>query len=542
MELAIPVVAFGWLYLISNQNQTQNKKHSQLEGFAQKPMPMVQSTQKYNQPIMNVENATDRFKDMAGRNVEVGDLTSINMVPFLGRTKAVGQEFREQTEAGLDNRTGTGALQFTKSEVAPLFKPQENIEQPYGSKNSNDFYQSRVNASMNMHNVKPFQEQQVGPGLNLGFGVQGSGGFNSGMEAREKWGEKTVDELRVLTNPKQTFSYDGHQGPAQNLVQNMGIEGKIEKRLPDKFFVNTPDRYFTGVGVEVAPTYRSQQMNPEVHRMHSSYVGGAGKAGMEKAPQKPLVREDNRQQLAGPHLAPAGISVAKGNLENERNSMSAYANNRTTNAMEHSGNIGALIGALAAPLTDILRPTRKETVLIPKRLGNATVPTGPTPQLLPTAAAVPVTTKETTTYSPFASGMRPYQAASNGYTVANIQLPASKRAETSVSYVGGAGGMLPKPTTYSSAQIVPADRSASGYTPGGNIELFSSKINQTNSSMRQHPNNMGVAPSILYSLPPTAALNETRTPQSYQHLDRNTPDILDAFRNNPYTHSLSSVA
>ena len=102
--------------------------------------------------------------------------------------------------------------------------------------------------------------------------------------------------------------------------------------------------------------------------------------------------------------------------------------------------------------------------------------------------------------------------------------------------------MLPKPTTYSSAQIVPADRSASGYTPGGNIELFSSKINQTNSSMRQHPNNMGVAPSILYSLPPTAALNETRTPQSYQHLDRNTPDILDAFRNNPYTHSLSSVA
>ena len=503
---------------------------------------MVQSTQKYNQPVLNVENATDRFKDMAGRNVEVGDLTSINMVPFLGRTKAVGKEFREQTESGLDNRTGTGALQFVKSEVAPLFKPQENIEQPYGSKNMNDFYQSRVNASMNMHNVKPFQEQQVAPGLNLGYGVQGSGGFNSGMEAREKWGEKTVDELRVLTNPKQTFTYDGHQGPAQNLVQNMGIEGKIEKRLPDKFFVNTPDRYFTGVGVEVAPTYRSQQMNPEVHRMHSSYVGGAGKAGMEKAPQKPLIREDNRQQLAGPHLAPASMPIQQGNLENERNSMAAYANNRTTNANEHIGNIGALIGAIAAPLTDILRPTRKETVLTPKRLGNATVPTGPTPQLLPTAAAVPVTTKETTTYSPFASGMRPHQAAANGYTVANIQLPASKRAETSVSYVGGAGGMLPKPTSYSSAQLVPADRSASGYTPGGNIELFSSKINQTTSTMRQHPNNMGVAPSILYSLPPTAPMNETRTPQSYQHLDRNTPDILDAFRNNPYTHSLSSVA
>jgi hypothetical protein len=352
---------------------------------------------------------------MAGRNMAVGELTSMNMVPFLGRTKAVGKEFREQTEQSLDAKTGTGSLQFTKAEVAPLFKPQENVQQPYGSQNNSDFFQSRVNPSMNAHNVKPFQEQWVGPGLNQGYGTEGSGGYNSGMEAREKWTEKTVDELRVLTNPKQTFTYDGHMGPAQSLIKNVGIEGKVEKHLPDKFFINTPDRYFTTVGQEVGPTYRSQQMNPDVSRVHVPYVGGAGQSGQEKMPQKPLIRQDHRQQFLTPlALAPAQGPVPASNVAAERKSMTAYANNRTTTSSEHNGNMGALISAITAPVTDFLRPTRKETVLTPKRLGNASM-SGPTPQLLPTAKNVPTTTKETTTFSPFAAGMRPYLPASDGY-------------------------------------------------------------------------------------------------------------------------------
>jgi hypothetical protein len=70
----------------------------------------------------------------------------------------------------------------------------------------------------------------------------------------------------------------------------------------------------------------------------------------------------------------------------------------------------------------------------------------------------------------------------------------------------------------------------------------SHKINQTTNSMREHPINMGVAPSTLYSRPPVVQMNESRTPQSYQQLERNNPEILDAFRSNPYTHSLMSAA
>ena len=40
---------------------------------------------------------------------------------------------------------------------------------------------------------------------------------------------KTVDQLRTETNPKLTFGLEGHQGPAQSVIKNLGIQGKMEK-------------------------------------------------------------------------------------------------------------------------------------------------------------------------------------------------------------------------------------------------------------------------------------------------------------------------
>ena len=91
---------------------------------------------------------------------------------------------------------------ITKTEQSPLFSPGEGYQYPHGTPNKNDFYQSRVNPSMRMANVKPFEEQRVAPGLGLGYTTEGSEGFNSGMMQRESWMPKTADDLRVATNPK----------------------------------------------------------------------------------------------------------------------------------------------------------------------------------------------------------------------------------------------------------------------------------------------------------------------------------------------------
>jgi hypothetical protein len=531
MELAIPVVAFGWLYLISNQKQ---EPKAYKEPFAQRP---VQQTAKYFKP--KVATSASYFTDMAGRRVASDELRSENMTPFFGKQKAVGPELRAQSEQALDTMTGAGSLQITKRENAPLFNPEDNIQWASGAPNQSDFYQSRVNPSTRVHNVKPFQEQQVGPGLNQGYGTQGSGGFNSGMEAREKWGEKTVNELRVATKPKVSFMLDGHMGGPQTLVKNLGMEGKMEKHLPDKFFINTPDRYFTTVGAEVAPTHRPLQMNPEVQRVHAAYTGTAGNGGVESMPQPGLVRVDHRQQLNAPPLLPAGSSIAHNNNQGVADGYTAYDNNRgTSNA--HLGNAQGLINAITAPILDILRPSRKADAIGPTRAGNPAT-TVPTSNLLPTNGILQ-TMKEVTDYSPYARGLRPHLTAADGYQTANLLPSETQRSTTSVPYVG-ASSMLPKPISYDADYnaTISTNRAQEGRTAGGNTNMFLGHINQTTSNTKQHNAYMGT-PTALYSATPTVQLNETRTPQTYANQNRNTPDILDAFKQNPYTQSLHSVA
>ena len=527
MELAIPVVAFGWLYLISNQPAKK-------EPFVQRA---VQHSEKHFKP--KVPASAAYFTDMAGRRVASDELTSINMTPFFGKVKAIGPELRTQAEQTLDTKTGAGSLNMVKKESAPLFNPEDNIQWSNGAPNQSEFYQSRVNPSTRVHNVKPFQEAQVGPALNQGYGVEGSGGFNSGMEARDKWLDKTVNELRVVTNPKESFRLDGHMGAAQTLVKNLGFEGKMEKHLPDKFFVNTPDRYFTTVGAEVAPTHRPIQMNPEVQRVHTAYTGTAGNGGVESMPQKGLVRLDHRQQLKAPGLLPAGSSVPKNNNFGVAQGYTAYGNNRGT-ATEHMGAVQGLINAITAPVTDLLRPSRKEDTL-GTRQGNPGT-TVPTSNLLPTNGLY-ATTKEVTTFSPYDRGLRPHLTASDGYQTANILQSETQRSTTSVPYIGASSGMLPKPVSYDADYnaTTASNRANEGRTAIGNSNTFLGHINQTTSNTKQHNPYIG-APTAMFSAPPTAQLNETRAPQAYAFPDRNTPDILDAFKQNPYTQSLHSVA
>ena len=60
-------------------------------------------------------------------------------------------------------------------------------------------------------------------------------GFNSGMQARDVWKDKT-DDLRVETNPKMSFDLNNHEGPAISTIKNVGLEGRVEKNRPDRYY------------------------------------------------------------------------------------------------------------------------------------------------------------------------------------------------------------------------------------------------------------------------------------------------------------------
>ena len=124
-----------------------------------------------------------------------------------------------------------GSQQFKKQESAPLFSPEDNVHNSYGMTNNSDFFQSRVNVGNNMAKTTLWEQEKVAPGLNLHYNANVNHGYNSGMNARDIWQPKTVDQLRVETNPKLSYELSGFEGPANNLIKQMGSIGKVEKHL-----------------------------------------------------------------------------------------------------------------------------------------------------------------------------------------------------------------------------------------------------------------------------------------------------------------------
>jgi len=535
MELAIPLVALGGLYVISNQKK---------EGF--KPVNQYsspnQTTDKYFKPS---KETASFFTDLAGRNV--GSLKhTADVLPYFGKTKNIGGNVvAPNSDQILDNMSGSGSYQISKTEVAPLFKPDENVQWANGSPNQSDFYQSRVNPGTSMNNVKPFQEQYVGPGLNKGYTAQGSGGFNSGMEARNSWKDKTVNELRVATNPKESFELKGHQGPAQSLVNNLGIQAPVHKHLPDRYFVNTPDRYLTTTGDHLAQTLREIQPNPTIHRATTSksYSGIAGNGGIQSQSKQGMYRVDHRQQLKSEQVTPAGTSVPFSNLGSETESYKLLPNNRSLTQAEAFGGLGGLVSAITAPITDMLRPTRKEDIVGLTRIGNlgSTVPNTSLPE-----KSVPSTIKENTMFSPLEMGSRPYAPVTTGaYKVSDQQVEKTNRSNLSTPYTGIAGSIMPQQVSYEADYnaTITSNRANAGRIAGGNMQVYTPIINQTTSSNRSniHTSYTGGANGANIMLG-VDQYNDTRSAIKYDEPNRISPDILTAFKQNPYTQSLSSVA
>ena len=343
---------------------------------------------------------------LTGKPMDAADFKHNNMAPFFGAKIRGRTTDANVHESVLDTMNGAGSQWVSKTEVAPLFKPQENYNYVYGTPNTSDFMQSRQMPSSKMSNVKPWEEVHVAPGLDKGYTEAGSGGFNSGMDARDKWVDRNVDELRVKTNPKLTFGLETHEGPAYYYIQNAptaATQGKVEKYLPDTFYLNTPDRWLTTTGLEKAQTARAIQADRFVNRPSttSEYFGAGSEQNGAATYAAPAVEPSKRQHIdPSKHHAmnvtatdqkPASVA------DHGRLGYKLLHNNRstTTSAVAPGGVFGA-IRAAVAPLLEVVRPSRKENVIGNLRSyahAGTTVPAG---TVFNPADRLPTTIKETT--------------------------------------------------------------------------------------------------------------------------------------------------
>lgn len=612
MELAIPLVALGGMYVISNQKSNKNSntnKKQKPEGFnnmgirtnlqagniesqfnnylpntnvppqnypimnnkelvdtvQEYPNPNVATDKYFNQNVYEqkersgvpVSNNIQQVYSLTGDYMSSKEFKHNNMVPFNGG-KPKGQIYNNNNaETILDNYVGNGSQTIKKIEQAPLFKPQENVQWTYGMPDMSDFYQSRQNPVNRNNMVKPFESIRVGPGLDKGYSADGSHGFNSGMEARDKWLPKTVDELRVSTNPKQEYDLNGLQGPAQSHITNVGIEGKVEKYRPDTFFINSQDRWLTTTGAEKAGRVVAEEIQKTSNRNETTtFQHGTPNAILKTASYVPTKHEQTKRiQLEGLDV---GHSFATGSAplqhhasEKHHNSHTNYANNRSINQQPQTFGSGfsSAIGAAIAPIMDILKPSRKEEYSCNMRVyGNIA---GEVPEnYVMTAGDIPNTTiKETTLYQP--NGNINSQKDNAGYLINEQQPIANQRDSVNHEQFMGMSsnhGNRQYDSVYRQTNSEAKEKTIIGRTNQGNAKNFNSQINVTMSRLdSDRDNNRLWAPqSTIHNGPSVQTYGKIAHVPQYnnecQGCDRINPDILDSIKNNPYVFSFNSVA
>ena len=229
---------------------------------------------------------------LTGEPIDPNAFRHNNMVPFFGGT--VKQNVDEKANNTLlENFTGNINYYEEKKEIGPFFAAENNIRNPYGMASFTSWEQNRYIPSKIMNNVGPVEQVRVGPGLNQGYTAQPSGGFQQ-ANSRDYVLPKTVDELRVRTNPKLT--YYGRVLPGVHIGKPAKI-GLVQKQNPDSFFINSPDRYFTTVGVQTAARMRPNVVMKNVNRKTTTLkrrIGPAGPTRGSKFGVRPGIKVSNK--------------------------------------------------------------------------------------------------------------------------------------------------------------------------------------------------------------------------------------------------------
>jgi ABC-type molybdate transport system substrate-binding protein len=161
-----------------------------------------------------------------------------NMVPFIssaakgyGNNQMAENQIGEYKKRKLDLFSGSANnLDYRpKTERRPLFNPLVGLTNINGMPNVSEFMESRYEPGIEKRNEKPFQPIKVTPGLNLGYDEISKHGEQDPFRMLPK----TVDELRTISNPKNTYTtpiISGQKGTRRP------IEPTVIKRRPSTFF------------------------------------------------------------------------------------------------------------------------------------------------------------------------------------------------------------------------------------------------------------------------------------------------------------------
>ncbi len=511
---------------------------------------MSQYQDKYFLNDIKNKNKDNMFKTLAGNQISQGSFNHNNMNVFYG-SKNTGGSSRNYNNV-LDNYTGQGTYDIKKEEVASFFKPAENLQNVYGNQNQNDFFQSRVNQSNRFANTKPWEEIKDTPGLGLNYNDKADNGLNNYNEQRSLWQPKNVDQLRASNNPKLAFSLDNHKGPAINPITNRGNQGKIIKKSPEGFFVNNNNLgMIAGAPGAKKEQQHSHQMMTKENRETTSveYYGARGNGDEHLSYINGEYMDPHKQQLCQTPMI--NMSNNETNPTNNSNygkqSYNILSNNRSTTKDDYFGNIGGMISNVVEPIVNGLRHTKK-TNFTNNSHGNGNMKGDFVKQMVYNPNEnISTTNREMYDSKLSMNHLNVQKQDGTAYMNTRPLLLGTNRTTTNQNETGHAVGSHKGTRNYKAEYNQKNNNKlyAENVKSGGNMSLFNNKVKIIESN-KEICNNRGTPfynPSSNNYHHPTQLLGDfTSMPQTYSENNSNVDkNLLKAFKENPYTHSLSSA-
>jgi hypothetical protein len=335
-------------------------------------IPMMEFRSDNTESDPNYIDSNYIISPLSGQRIPSNEFKHNNMQPFFGGRIKQNMAPQANTQV-LDMYNGNGSTQIKKREVENMFETSRApYGNPFGMEDNTDFFQSRITsqAPISRDGERPFEPTKVGSGIGEKFGFAGKGGYQQ-LEINEIMRPKDTNNLRVLTNPKET--YNQPVVPGQHFVgtpANVGDVGEMRKYKPDTFYIDeSGERFFVTNGDLIKERVRSVQVLPHTSRPETSveYEGIAASQDFGEGYVTGSFRTPMTQQYGGAGYRNADMTsyytkdIGGGEADYGKNSIEIRPNerNETSERVMALNAVPADNGLVAAHYTDDARPTRR---------------------------------------------------------------------------------------------------------------------------------------------------------------------------------------
>ncbi len=408
---------------------------------------------------------------------------------------------------------GSHAFRQSKRETGRMFDVEKNRGLPFGALfEGPNADQSRYIPGNYMQGELPFEQERVAH-------IDVKSDINRDVDMLHAQ-RNSVDNTRTLNNQKTTFKGKVLAGKGINKRQE---QGEVFKHLPDQDYVNDADRWLVTMGAVEAPRIRPEEDIQDTNRQYLNDVPTpAAQPTLFKAnEERPMVKKSTNQHLVTDTNRNVSLVGKKNDNDHNKSSYFSYPNEReVTSERTYEGNLKSVYNANTQQLQDNVRPTIKETTMDDSRNGFV----GPTVAHLPEDRLqdnVRPTKKDTTLF----------EYSGNAGTSAvrgDMATDQYLRADLNPNKEDIARGRAP--TTEKTKLAVGMDML--------NVDIQKIESDYVNPRINNQD-------KIYQEIPQDYVCEFTQDKDTLDNIkisDRLDPNMLDPFRNNPYTQSLASFA